>query len=134
MERDAAWQVDPQGRELAGCCLLMTLADYARIGQFALDNGVIGGKRILPQDWIAQSTRRQIDGGRPPPAGYGYMWWIGPQTYEASGIYGQSILVYPKDRIVIAINSKWPSPNDKALFEALGAFQQALHDAAMAAK
>jgi CubicO group peptidase (beta-lactamase class C family) len=42
MERDAAWHVDNQGRELAGCCLLMTLADYARLGQFALDDGVAG--------------------------------------------------------------------------------------------
>jgi CubicO group peptidase (beta-lactamase class C family) len=133
MERDAAWHVDGQGREYAGCCLLMTLADFARLGQFALDDGVVHGRRILPRGWIAESTRRQIDNGRPAPAGYGYLWWIGPEAYEASGIYGQSILVYPKDRIVIAVNSKWPSPDQKALFEALGAFQGAVRKAALAA-
>jgi len=132
MERDAAWHVDNQGRELAGCCLLMTLADYARLGQFALDDGVAGGKRVLPAGWMAESTQRQIDNGRPAPAGYGYFWWIGPEAYEASGIYGQSILVYPKDRLVIAVNSAWPAPDDKALFAALGAFQKAVRDAARA--
>ena len=132
MERDAAWHVDRQGRELAGCCLLMTLGDYARLGQFALEDGVVNGRRILPPGWIAQSTRRQIDNGRPAPAGYGYLWWIGTEDYEASGIYGQSILVYPKDRIVIAVNSNWPAPDDKALFEALHAFEAAARKAAMA--
>ena len=132
MERDAAWHVDRQGREFAGCCLLMTLADYARLGQFALDDGVANGKRILPPGWIAESTRRQIDNGRPAPAGYGYLWWIGPEAYEASGIFGQSILVYPKDRLVIAVNSQWASPDDKALFEALHAFHGAVRRAAMA--
>jgi CubicO group peptidase (beta-lactamase class C family) len=129
MERDAAWRVDHQGREFTGCCLLMTLADYARIGQFALDDGVAGGKRVLPAGWIAASTRRQIDNGRPAPAGYGYFWWIGTEAYEASGIYGQSILVYPKDRIVIAVNSEWPKPDDPELFHALGVFQSAIRDA-----
>ncbi len=132
MERDAAWHVDRQGREFAGCCLLMTLADYARLGEFALEDGVANGKRILPPGWIAESTRRQIDNGRPAPAGYGYLWWIGPEAYEASGIFGQSILVYPKDRLVIAVNSEWAKPDDKALFEALGAFQGAVRRAALA--
>lgn len=132
MERDAAWRVDRQGREFAGCCLLMTLGDYARLGQFVLDAGIAGGRRELPPGWIEQSTRRQIDNGRAPPAGYGYLWWIGPDAFEASGIYGQSILIYPKDRIVIAVNSQWPKPDDPELFKALGAFQKAVHDAAAA--
>jgi CubicO group peptidase (beta-lactamase class C family) len=130
MERDAAWHVDNQGRELAGCCLLMTLGDFARLGQFTLEDGVANGKRVVPEGWIAQSTRRQIDNGRQAPAGYGYFWWIGPEAYEASGIYGQSILVYPKDHLVIAVNSAWQSPDDKALFAALGAFQKAVREAA----
>jgi CubicO group peptidase (beta-lactamase class C family) len=132
MERDAAWHVDGQGREYAGCCLLMTLADFARLGQFALEDGVANGERVLPAGWIAESTRRQIDNGRPAPSGYGYFWWIGAEAYEASGIYGQSIYVYSKDRLVIAVNSQWPAPDDKALFEALGAFHRGVREAARA--
>jgi CubicO group peptidase (beta-lactamase class C family) len=129
MERDAAWHVDRQGREFAGCCLLMTLGDYARLGQFVLDDGVIDGRRVTAPGWVAESTRRQIDNGRAPPAGYGYLWWIGPEAFEASGIYGQSILIYPKDRLVIVVNSEWSSPDDKALFDALVAFQQGVRAA-----
>ena len=134
MERDASWQVDRHGREYAGCCLRMTLADFARIGQFALEDGIADGRHIVPPGWIAKSTHRQIENGRPPPAGYGYMWWVGPEAYEASGIYGQSILVFPKDRLVIVVNSAWPSPNAQELFDALVAFQRAVRDAASSAE
>ncbi len=133
MERDAAWRVDHQGREFTGCCLFMTLADYARLGQFVLEDGVANGKRVTAPGWIAESTRRQIDNGRAPPAGYGYYWWIGPEAFEASGIYGQSILVWPKERIVVAINSQWPTPDGKAMFDGLMAFQRAVREAVIAA-
>lgn len=132
MERDGAWHVDPKGREFAGCCLLATLADFARLGQFVLEDGVADGRRITPAGWIAESTRRQIDNGRKAPAGYGYFWWVGQEAFEASGIYGQSILVYPKDRVVIVVNSDWPAPDRPDLFQALGAFQSAVRKAAVA--
>ena len=132
MERDAVWMIDAKGRETAGCCLSMTLRDYARLGQFTLDNGVANNTQVLPPTWIAESTRVQIPNGQPAPNGYGYFWWIGPRAYEASGINGQSILVYPKDHIVIAINSAWPHPDAPELFAALGKFQGAVHDAVMA--
>jgi CubicO group peptidase (beta-lactamase class C family) len=130
MERDAYWATDPQGRELAGCCLYMTLADYARVGQFALDDGVIGGKAVTAPGWIAESTRVQIANDQPAPAGYGYFWWIGAHAFEASGIFGQSILVYPKERLVIVVNSAWPKPVGKEFFAALSQFQGAVRDAA----
>jgi CubicO group peptidase (beta-lactamase class C family) len=120
------------GRELAGCCLFMTLGDYARLGQFVLDGGVIDGRPVTAPGWIAESSRVQISNGRPAPAGYGYFWWIGAEAFEASGIYGQSILIYPKDRVVIAVNSQWAKPDQREDFDALGAFQKAARDAAVA--
>ncbi len=132
MERDALWRTDRKGRETAGCCLAMTLADYARIGQFVLDGGLAGGKPVTAPGWIEESTRVQIANGHAPPAGYGYFWWIGADAYEASGIYGQSILVYPKDRIVIVVNSAWPKADAPELFAALGAFHQAVRAAVQA--
>ncbi len=40
MERDATWIVDLAGHERGGCCMSMTVGDYARFGQFMLDGGV----------------------------------------------------------------------------------------------
>lgn len=133
MEQDGVWMIDGQGREAAGCCISMTLRDYARVGQFALDGGMAGGKPVVAPGWIAESTKVQIPNGQPAPNGYGYFWWIGARAYEASGINGQSILVYPKERIVIAVNSAWARPDQPADFAALGKFQGAVRDAVVAA-
>src|SRR5215468_4817510 len=97
MERDATWLVDVAGHERGGCCLSMTLGDYARVGQFMLDGGVAQGRQILPAGWIEQATTVQITNGA-PPTGYGYFWWTSPNGYQASGIFGQSISVVPSER------------------------------------
>ena len=131
MARDAVWMVDRGGMETGGCCISMTLRDYARFGQFMLDGGVADGKRVVPADWVREATRVQISNGL---SGYGYFWWIGPEAFEAEGIYGQSILVYPKDRLVVVINSAWRRADDDADWAAMQAFQKSVRAAAKAAR
>ena len=109
MERDAVWMTDPGGQERGGCCISMTLRDYARLGLFIADGGVAGGKRIVPKDWVAEATRREIDNGE-PGGGYGYFWWIEPGAYEALGIFGQSISTFPAEHLIIVQNAAWPAP------------------------
>jgi CubicO group peptidase (beta-lactamase class C family) len=130
MERDATWLTDISGHERGGCCMSMTVGDYARFGQFMLDGGVAQDRKTLPDDWIAQATKAQITNGA-PPAGYGYFWWLGPGgAYQASGIFGQSISVIPDERLVIVINSAWPSATGRELFIARSAFINAVRAAA----
>jgi len=130
MERDATWLLDVAGHERGGCCMSMTVGDYARVGQFMLDGGVAQGQKILPDGWIGQATTPQITNGAPPP-GYGYFWWLGPGgAYQASGIFGQSISVIPQERLVIVINSAWPSAVGRELFIARTAFLNAVRAAA----
>ena len=130
MEREAAWMVDRGGLELGGCCISMTLRDYGRFGQFMLDGGMARGQPVLPAGWVGEATRVQIANGL---TGYGYFWWIGPEAFEAEGIYGQSILVYPKDRLVVVINSAWKRADDDADWVAMTVFQKAVRAAAKAA-
>ena len=85
MEQDAFWMVDPAGHEVGGCCLSVSLRDYARMGQFALT----GGKGVVPEGWFAEATRSHADIGR-PGFGYGYQWWIFPGgPIRRTGIFGQ---------------------------------------------
>ena len=130
MEADAIWVDDVAGHERGGCCMSMTLRDYARIGQFMLEDGVIDGARVLPEGWVADSTARHVtfpEGST--NTGYGYFWWLIPGGYEASGIFGQNIIVYPKERLVIAVNSAWPAADDDALWAAQAAFGRAVREA-----
>jgi CubicO group peptidase (beta-lactamase class C family) len=121
MEADAYWQLDERGHEIAGCCLSARLRDYARIGQFMLDDGKAGGRQVLPAGWVTEATRMQqsFPGGR---AGYGYQWWTSPYGYAARGIFGQTIWIDPKRRLVIAALSAWPSATDRELGTARDAF------------
>jgi CubicO group peptidase (beta-lactamase class C family) len=114
MERDAFWMVNPAGHEVSGCCLSVSLRDYARMGMFALS----GGKGVVPDGWFAAATTNQVPvspelGDR---SGYGYQWWVLPGgRYAAIGIFGQSIMVDPARKLVIAISSAWPTATGKEL-------------------
>ncbi|HEY6982716.1 serine hydrolase domain-containing protein, partial [Reyranella sp.] len=131
MERDATWMIDPAGHERGGCCLSMTLGDYARFGQFMLDGGIARGRQVLPIGWIAQATSRQITYGWRDSSGYGYFWWVGQDgAYDASGIFGQSITVVPDERLVIVINSAWPKAVAGDLAGARNAFINGVRAAA----
>jgi len=55
-------------------------------------------------------------------------------AFQAEGIYGQSILVYPKDRLVVVINSAWKRADDDADWIAMQAFQKAVRAAARTAR
>ena len=105
MEFDAYWALDSDySQELGGCCINATLRDYARIGLFALKNGVLpDGRNTLPNDWMIKSTKPS-----PGFSYYGYQWWLagfGYKSYYADGIFGQFIWVDPDSRTVIAMHS-----------------------------
>lgn len=128
MEQDAFWMVDPSGHEVSGCCLSVSLRDYARMGQFALE----GGTGVVPADWFRQSTTAHAEIGV-PGRGYGYQWWTYPEgRFGAQGIFGQTIRVDPKSKVVIAISAAAPKASDDAYGKARTAFLNRLFEAAAA--
>jgi CubicO group peptidase (beta-lactamase class C family) len=106
MEADASWIVDKAGIERGGCCLSITLRDYARFGMFMDEGGRAGGVDVLPDGWIHEAWTPQPSEPNKYTVGYGYYWQIRQDGgYEAVGAYGQSVTVYPKEHLVIAVNS-----------------------------
>ena len=131
MESDAYWQLDsPNGQEFTGSGLNATLRDFGRFGLFILNKGVVDGKRVLPDDWIADATQADPASRLAPgklkgfePMGYGYQWWTFPTgdkalpeldggLFAALGIFGQQIYINAKERLVVVLNSTWPKPID----------------------
>jgi CubicO group peptidase (beta-lactamase class C family) len=97
------WMVDPRGGNIGGCCLSITLADYARMGLFALE----GGKGAVPEGWFAEASDSAVDFGD-SGFGYGYQWWTYPEgAYGAQGIFGQGITLVPDKRLVVAYVGNW---------------------------
>ena len=128
MERDAFWMTNPAGSEVSGCCLSVSLHDYARMGLFALS----GGKGVVPDGWFAQATTNQVpipkdEGG----FGYGYQWWTMPGgRFAALGIFGQSIMVDPAKKLVVVMSGSWPTATGEKLSAARTGFWKKIEAAA----
>jgi CubicO group peptidase (beta-lactamase class C family) len=121
MERDAEWMMDDVGHEQGGCCLAVTLRDYGRFGQFILDGARVDGQPIVPEKWLADATRTQVSTGT--ATGYGYQWWTRPDgTFEARGIYGQTLHIDRARGLVIVLNSATEQPTGRASGQARQAF------------
>lgn len=105
MERDAGWiatDAAASGEEFGGSGLSASLRDFGRFGQWVLE----GGHGAVNPDWFAIASRSQVNtaSGR----GYGYGWW--PQedgSFAALGIFGQSILIDPKRKLVVVSLGSW---------------------------
>ena len=103
-EGDLFWMTDPRGGNVGGCCLSITLSDYARMGQFVLE----GGEGVVPEGWFAKAGSPIVDLGN--GFGYGYQWWTYPgENFGAQGIFGQSITIVPSENLVVAVVSNWPT-------------------------
>ena len=123
MQADANWMTHGTGGgELGGCCISATLRDYARLGLFALADGVLAnGTRVLPEGWMRSSTEPSQGF-----SGYGYLWWLEGGPYSALGIFGQTIHVDPARNLVVATHSAWPTAIGGDFYEHQGAFISAL--------
>ena len=118
MQADAYWLIDRDGVEMAFGGLNAVLRDYARIGQLYLNEGKWEGQQVVPVAWTRASVTPDaphLQPGNPRSSevlGYGYQWWIPPQSdgdYLAIGVYGQFVYVDPKRQIVIAKTSAYPA-------------------------
>lgn len=108
MQQDASWVISKTGEAISGCCIQAVGRDFARFGQFVLEQGLIEGKATLPSDWLSSATRRQQDAPTRPRLDYGYQWWtMDNGAFLANGIFGQGIFIDPKRELVIATNSSW---------------------------
>lgn len=130
MERDAVWMVGATDHEISGCCISASLRDYARFGMFILGGGIAGGHKVLPDDWLASATTKQVDIAE-PGRGYGYQWWTYDDgSFAAQGIFGQGIFIDPRRKLVIASNGNWPHATDP---EGVGAERTAFYRAVQSA-
>ena len=90
-----------------------------KFGQLFLDGGVWNGRRIISEQWVADSTRRNLSTAAPGqkkdgPQGYGYQWWTGKKNddgqhcYFAAGHGSQLILILPFwNMVVVFVNNEW---------------------------
>jgi CubicO group peptidase (beta-lactamase class C family) len=103
---DFEWVTDYHGVEWANAGLRLRPRDLAKIGQLVLDGGRWTGAQVVPEEWIAASTRPSIEAGD-QGCDYGYQWWLcklgeGVDVIEGSGRGGQEVVILPKHNLVFA--------------------------------
>ena len=105
------WRDDPQGITDGGNGISMNARDAAKFGQLYLNSGKWKGKQIVPEAWVAESTKPQ-SAAQPIP-GYGYQWWLRKfgdlSAYYAVGHGGQYIVVVPDLELVAVSTGRFPS-------------------------
>ncbi len=120
----AVLEVDGVGNPVCASYLWATPRDWARIGQFALDDGVVDGERLLPEGWMEESTTAR--GAATTDAdGMGASWWsnqrpdgslveelLPADTYSARGHDGQRVYVVPSEGLVVVRLGFSPSADD----------------------
>ncbi len=104
-------EFDQAGTPIGSTRIYASARDWARFGNLYLNDGVISGRRILPESWVAYSTRPTLN------SDYGAGFWVNAgqaddargrieagmpaDTYFASGNFGQRIVIIPSQRLVI---------------------------------
>ena len=104
----------PDGVEMGGAGMSVTIEEMARFVQFIANKGSWEGKQLLNPEWFDMATRKQIDnagagwGGDPDwQAGYCFQFWrCAPDgVFRGDGAYGQYGVVMTRQDAVLVIHS-----------------------------
>lgn len=113
--RHVTLELDATGTPVGSSHMLASARDWARFGKLYLDDGMAGGRRLLPQGWVDYSaaftpgsehygyaagfwTNRAEGGG----ALYRTKAGIPADAFMARGAFGQYVIVIPSKRLVVA--------------------------------
>lgn len=109
----AVWEPDAAGTPVCSSYLWATPRDWATIGQFALQDGVWEGKRLLPEGWMRETTTVKPV-AQTEETGYAAGWWVNrlpdgslgdrllpADAYAARGHDGQRLYVVPSAGLVV---------------------------------
>ncbi|MEG2672889.1 MAG: serine hydrolase [Ruthenibacterium sp.] len=106
---DIAWEVGPLGIEKGGWGMYVYLEDAIKLGLLYLQKGKWNGngteKQLLSETYIKEAT--QTHAQRADGEEYGYQIWTNSKNgqFMFNGMFGQYVLVAPKQDMIVAVNA-----------------------------
>ena len=122
--RNAIFEQDMSGTPVGSSYLYITAKDFARFGQMYLDDGCVGGERILPEGWVDYTRTPASDSQNR----YGAFFWLNrggkypdvpKDMYWCDGHDGQCIFIIPSCQLVVVILGYSPKPDNVIDFNTL---------------
>ncbi len=115
---DACFTVDYGGYAMSSGGLNSCMRDYARIGLLYANNGRVGDKQLVPEEWVRETLedgdteafKNYVDVEHFPHGAYKNQFWMIDSTRKfimARGIFGQSIYIDGVNNIVAVGLSTW---------------------------
>ena len=110
--RTAMFAPDASGTLMGGAFLYASARDWARLGLLFLRDGKWNGETLLPDGWVAYSTKPTPQS---PDGEYGAQIWLKPQSedeatgeppmpedaYYMQGYNGQAVVIVPSRNLVV---------------------------------
>jgi CubicO group peptidase (beta-lactamase class C family) len=123
--RHVTLEFDAAGTPIGSSHMLASARDWARFGLLYLNDGVVGGERLLPSGWVDYSAAATSGSER---FGYGAGFWtnrgegegqryriargVPADAFFARGANGQYIIIVPSQRLVVARFGSTFTPRD----------------------
>lgn len=111
---------DSAGTFVGSSYVYATARDFAKFGEMYRNDGVVDGRRVLPEGWSEHArtfVARDEDG-----FGYGRHWWLWPDlpgSLACHGYEGQYCVVVPDRGLVVVHLGKSPVENRPELINGL---------------
>lgn len=115
----------PDGYEWGGSGVVITMRDFAKIGELVLHKGKYNGEQLIPQEYMEKATSKQIsnilvgDFSSLRTYGYGYQIWINEKGYSLQGLAGQYVFCFPDKDFMFVCNGDIASSVGDYLYESV---------------
>ncbi|MGB7454029.1 MAG: serine hydrolase [Lysobacterales bacterium] len=122
--RTASLETDNNGTFIGSSYMYASARDWARLGQFCLQDGRWLGERLLPEGWMAYSTTPTPNN---PRNNYGAHFWLNADpedneqqrtwpdlpadAYSMNGFQGQRVIIIPWKQLVVVRLGASGGPN-----------------------